>query len=163
MATTISFAGSPDAVSSKDGTVVREPSLTATDFSNLQVPAGATVDGIVITWTGGYGNIEVADNAFMSVGYDGSGDSLTLAANETPAIYEDISSVTFGSSTQLWGLSWTPAQANSIFATLATPPAVGTIYHDSFQINIHFTPASSATYTISQGIIKLTRGKITLD
>jgi len=163
MATTTSFASSPDAVSSKDGTVVREPSLTATDFLGLQVPAGATVDGIVITWTGGYGSEEVVDNAVMSVGYDGSGDSLTLSANETPAIYEDISSVTFGSSTQLWGLSWTPTQANSIFATLATNPAVGTIYHDSFQVTIHFTPASSAAYTISKGIIKLTRGKITFN
>ncbi len=162
MATTTSFGDSPDQITAIDGTVTRNANLTIASYSSLSVPAGATVNGIVVTWTGGYGGV-VGIAQVMSVAYSGSENSSVLAANSTPADYSDISTVTYGTPTQLWGLSWTVDQANAITTKMFTES--GTFYHDAFQVTIHYTEAPGATSlstSISSGIVKIKSGKVVI-
>tara|TARA_B100001778_G_scaffold121448_1_gene99753 strand:- start:1201 stop:1689 length:489 start_codon:yes stop_codon:yes gene_type:complete len=161
MATTTSFGDSPGAITAIDGSVTRNANLTVETYSSLSVPAGATVNGIVVTWTGGYSSDIEEAAPVMSVGYEGSGNSNLLQANDSPAYFSDISTVTYGAPTHLWGLSWTVAQANAIFTKMATDS--GTFYHDAFQVTIHYTAAAApSSIEISQGTFNLAQGKITI-
>ena len=160
MATTTSFGNSPLQITAIDGIVVRSANLTIASYPSLSVPAEATVNGIVVTWTGGYSGVE-ADAQVMSVAYEGSGNSSVLAANSTPAEFSEISTVTYGSSTQLWGLTWTPTQANAITTKLFTDK--NTFYHDAFQVTIHYIEAGGpSSINVSRGIINFSQGKITV-
>lgn len=161
MATTTSFGDSPVQITEIDGSVTRNANLTIASYPSLSVPTGATVNGIVVTWTGGYGGVE-AGAQVMSVAFPGSGNSSVLAANSTPADYSDISTVTYGAPTQLWGLTWTVDQANTITTKMFTES--GTFYHDAFQVTIHYTPVPgpSLSTSISSGIVKIKSGKVVI-
>lgn len=161
MATTTSFGGEPVQITAIDGSVTRNANFTVEGYPDLSVPSGATVNGIVVTWTGGYSGGVDEGAQVMNVAYGGSGNSSQLAANSTPASYSEISTVTYGSSSQLWGLTWTPAQANAITTKMFTES--GTFYHDAFQVTIHYTeaiPGGSIKFT--QGNINFSQGKITV-
>jgi len=165
MATTTSFGDEPVQITAIDGSVARSANLTIASYPDLSVPAGATVNGIVVTWTGGYALQALAIPNVMTVAYAGSSNSSLLAANDTPANYSDISTVTYGSSTQLWGLTWTVDQANAISTKMFTES--GTFYHDAFQVTIHYTASAGGSSSInglnvSQGIINFSQGKITI-
>ena len=160
MATTSSFGAEPDAITAIDGSITRSSEITVT-YQNLSVPAGATVNGVVVTWTGGYSSGVDVGAPVMSVGYQDSSDSEQLAANSTPATYSDIETVTYGAPTQLWGLSWSVDQANAIFTKMTTDS--GTFYHDAFQVTIHYTETGGfSSINVSQGIINLSQGNITI-
>ena len=163
MATTTSFGDEPAQITAIDGSLVRSANLTIASYSSLSVPAGATVNGIVITWTGGYSS-GVGNQAVMNVAYAGSSNSSILGANSTPATYSDNSTVTYGSDNQLWGLSWTVDQANAITTKMVTES--GTFYHDAFQVTIHYTEAAGSSsihgLKVSQGNISISQGKITI-
>ena len=160
MATTTSFGDSPVQITAIDGSVTRNANLEIASYPSLSVPTGATIDGIVVTWTGGYSSGVDPTAAYMSVAYEGSGNSSVLAANESPATYSDISTVTYGAPTQLWGLTWTVDQANAITTKMAT--GTGTFYHDAFQVTIHYTGgvATEGPISISSGIVKIESGKV---
>jgi|TARA_B100001094_G_scaffold6164_1_gene5459 hypothetical protein len=162
MATTTSFGDSPVQITAIDGIVTRNANFTVEGYHDLSVPTGAIVNGIVITWTGGYSSGVDVGAEVMTVAYGGSGNSSVLAANSTPEIYSDISTVTYGSSTQLWGLTWTPAQANAITTKMFTES--GTFYHDAFQVTIHYTASIvfSLSTSISSGIVKIKSGKVVI-
>ena len=162
MATTTSFGDSPSKITAIDGSIVRSENLTIASYPSLSVPAGATVNGIVVTWTGGYALQAFALPNVMTVAYSGSSNSSVLAANSTPANYSDISTVTYGASTQLWGLTWTVDQANAISTKMFTES--GTFYHDAFQVTIHYTAAAvgPSSINVSQGNIIFSQGKVTI-
>ena len=165
MATTTSFGESPDAITAIDGTLVRAATLSIT-YGNLSVPAEATVNGITVTWNGGYSGAVDANEQVMAVFYDGSSSSSILAANETEVpVYSDIGQITFGGSTNLWGLTWTPAQAEAINTKMFTSGIGKTFYHDAFQVTIHFSLPADPTggmLSISQGKVVIGPGKIVL-
>jgi len=164
MATTTSFGDEPDQITAIDESLTRNADLTVDSYSSLSVPTGATINGIIVTWTGGYQSAVHPSLEVMSVAYDGSLDSDTLAANNPldVAYYPDTSTITFGSPTNLWGLAWSVDQANGIATKMYT--GSGTFYHDAFQVTIYYTTLAggSSSINVSQGIINFSQGKITI-
>ncbi len=165
MATTTSFGDSPDAITAIDGSLIRSANLTVDSYSSLSVPTGATINGIVVTWTGGYSSGVNPAATVMSVAYPGSGDSSILATNEPLSVTTgtDTSTITFGSSTNLWGLDWTVDQANTISTKMYISGLGVTFYHDAFQVTIHYTELNAVTSlstSISSGIVKIESGKV---
>ena len=165
MATTTSFGESPDSITAIDGTLVRSSNINIT-YDNLSVPATATVNGITVTWNGGYSEAVDAGEQVMLVAYAGSSNSSILAPNETDVpYYSNIGQITFGGSTNLWGLTWTPAQAEAINTKMFTSGFGKTFYHDAFQVTIHFSLPGDLTggmLSISQGKVVIGPGKIVL-
>ena len=165
MPTTTSFGESPDAITAIDDALVRQASINVT-YGNLSVPAEATVNGITVTWNGGYSEAIDANEEVMLVAYAGSSNSSILAPNETDVpYYSNIGQITFGGSTNLWGLTWTPAQAEAINTKMFTSGFGKTFYHDAFQVTIHYslpeTPIGGML-SISQGKVVIGPGKIVL-
>ena len=167
MATTTSFGDSPDAITAIDGSLIRSANQTVSSYSSLSVPTGATINGIVVTWTGGYSSGVDPAATVMSVSYSGSGNSSVLATNEplSVATYSDTSTITFGGPEELWGLDWTVDQANAISTKMYTSGLFSTFYHDAFQVTIHYTGDTDAVATegpisISSGIVKIESGKV---
>jgi len=167
MPTTTSFGESPDAITAIDGDVVRQASINVT-YGNLSVPAEATVNGITVTWNGGWSGSPdsfPSTTQVMIVAYDGSSQSNVLAPNEEEIpYYSDLGPITFGGETNLWGITWTPAQAEGINTKIIAP--IGqTFYHDAFQVTIHYSlpePPIGGMLSISQGKVVIGPGKIVL-
>tara|TARA_R100001015_G_C4622788_1_gene180373 strand:+ start:466 stop:963 length:498 start_codon:yes stop_codon:yes gene_type:complete len=165
MPTTTSFGESPDAITAIDDAIVRQASINVT-YGNLSVPAEATVNGITVTWNGGYSAAIDANEEVMLVAYAGSSNSSILAPNETEVpYYSNTGQITFGGSTNLWGLTWTPAQAEAINTKMFTSGFGKTFYHDAFQVTIHYSlpePPIGGMLSISQGKVVIGPGKIVL-
>jgi len=144
-----------------DGHIQRKNPLALSEYTSLAVPSGATVNGILITWTGGASSWDASTNV-MTVGYAGSGNSSNLSANSTVTQYPDTGTTTFGGATNLWGLTWTPSQAAAINTKFAAP-AGATGYHDALQVTIYYTvPVTpGGKIRLGGGKLKL-RGKISL-
>lgn len=120
--------------------------LKATNFG-FAIPAGATIDGIVVeiekSWTNGQGG--VLDNRVRIVkgGAIGSTDRSDVNAWNSTDGY-----TTYGTSSDLWGETWTATDINaSDFGVALSPlnnsgtkPAVGEIDH--IRITVHYTEAS---------------------
>tara|TARA_B100000287_G_scaffold423936_1_gene467873 strand:+ start:804 stop:1295 length:492 start_codon:yes stop_codon:yes gene_type:complete len=163
MATTTSYAASPEQVNAKDSDLIRATELEPEGYS-LSVPAGATVNGIEIIWWGGFSaTLAESENKFVWYVNNGSSNSALKQANEVEyPIYSDVGRLTIGGSSDLWGLSWTPTTANSIVTGFVTE--IGTAYHDSFQVVISYTAADAGNgkVSITSGKFSLTSGKITI-
>ncbi len=118
--------------------------LVATNFG-FSIPAGATIDGIVVEWERYDGNVPgeaVADNSVMIAqgGLIGTGSNLSTGALWATSDQYD----SFGSSTELWGLSWTVADINaSDFGASLAPDvnafAVASVDH--CRITVYYTEA----------------------
>lgn len=133
--------------------------LKATNFG-FSIPSGATIDGIVVEWerkaTTNRGG-GVLDNAVRIVkgGTIGSTDKSSAAAWSTGESF-----ISYGSSSDLWGESWTDADINgSTFGAVIsakTNSAGGTGFVDSCRITVYYTDAAggptSATRMVMCGV-----------
>ena len=128
MATTISF---PTSVTTNgaafhktfadDGVNTSHPSsgwgaeddITLSSFSSLSIPAGATINGIEILGEGAGNTGTNTPHMFV---YNGADWSSALANNSTFGRGYSTIDPAWGSSSNLWGLSWnaTPAAAIQI-------------------------------------------------
>ena len=96
------------------------------EFGFLNVPSGATIDGLEITVEGQGSNFAATPEIFLN---NGSSNSNGLAPSA--AFNKSDQTVTYGSSTQLWGLSWTFATANAVVATIDVSTITsGVLYWD---------------------------------
>ena len=164
MATTTSYAQDNSAVSAADGITERNANLTLSSYTSLTVPPGATVNGITLTWTGGTTGWNEEDEV-MFVNNGGAAFSEPLSATSgtsTEGSKAPFGILIFGGSTNLWGLTWTPDQANSISTKFTVVGEDQTAYHDAFQIAIHYTLLPSGKIIIPSGLVKISSGKITL-
>ena len=169
MATQSSYAQDNAATSAIDGTYLTSDDLTLSAYNNLNVPSGATINGITLTWTGGSNGGWNGENNMMSVSNnDGSSFSGKLSTDSTIRNSPTLDSAVYGGATNLWGLTWTAEQANSIqtnFYYNAEGPVEADRYgnrHDAFQITIHYTLLPSGKIIIPSGLVKISSGKITL-
>ena len=163
MATTTSYTGDePFDRIGETGGIERHSTISASDY-NLTVPSSATVNGIIITWTGGASGWDDSTNV-MTVAYAGSGNSSNLSSNAVVPQWQNTGTITFGGPTNLWGLTWTPAQAMSIATKFHTAGLGTTGYHDAFQVTIYYTDLGAAApeglLKLTSGLIQLTSGKI---
>mgnify|MGYP003653234338 CR=1 FL=1 len=129
-------------------------------FGNLNVPSGATVNGLEITVEGQGNTFAQTPEIFL---YNGSSNSSGIAPS---GIFSKVDeTVTYGSSTQLWGLSWTNTTANAVVATIdVSTIASGRLFWDHVFITITYTEGitSNGILKIDNGLIQLTLGKVTL-
>ena len=130
------------------------------NFGNLSVPNGATINGLEITVEGQGSNFAATPEIFLN---NGSSNSNGLAPSA--AFNKSDQDVTYGSSTQLWGLSWTNTTANEVVATIdVSTIASGVLFWDHVFITVTYTEGitSNGILKIDGGLIQLTSGKITL-
>ena len=143
-----------------DGVVLRSTELDL--LYNLNISSLATITGIIVNWTGGTTGWDQTTEV-MTVGFEGSDNSEILSSNEPTTPYSGIGTVSFGGTSNLWGLTWTPFNVNRIFTKFSLEGIDNaTAYHDAFQVKIYYTLPPSGTIIMDKGSIKITQGKITL-
>ena len=164
MATTITF---PTSVTTNganfantfadDGTNTTHPSsgwgaeddITLSSFSSLSIPAGATINGIEILGEGA-GNTGT-NTPHMFVSYDGEDWSSALANNSTFGKGYSTIDPAWGSSSNLWGLSWnaTTAAAIQIKMDSSSVPTNKRIFFDYIKVRITYTAAGGEIAKVS--------------
>lgn len=162
MPTTISSTAT-SGIDADGGSQVRLTNWTLQDFNDLAVPAGATINGIVLLLDMAGSSINNGDTYFKV--NNGTSDSSAKAANENFTSYSTFSNITVGADDDLWGLSWTPTTANNITAKWDVSFGTSglTAYFDHVQVRITYTDAIVATpVSITSGKISLTSGLVTI-
>lgn len=164
MATTISF---PTAVTTNganfantfadDGTFTTHPSggwgfesdITLSSFSSLSIPAGATINGIEIVAEGNSNS--GANTPHMFVSYDGEDWSSALANNGSFSRATSTIDPAWGSSSNLWGLSWnaTTAAAIQIKMDSSSITSGKRVFFDYIKVRITYTAAEPVIAKVS--------------
>ena len=125
-------------------------------FGNLNVPAGSTITGIEITVEGQGNNFAATPEIFLN---NGSSNSSNIAPSA--AFNKSDATVTYGDSTELWGLSWTASSANSLLAKIdVSTIASGRVYFDHLFITVYYEEGGGDPIELLQGKIELLQGKI---
>lgn len=118
--------------------------LVATNYG-FAIPAGATITGIVATIERGWATSNVRDNRVRIMLPDGSIGATDRASADLWLSADTV--VTYGSSTDLWGETWTPAGINdadfgvalSVTNTAPADEDACTANVDHFTITIYYT------------------------
>tara|TARA_B110000858_G_scaffold86115_1_gene99545 strand:+ start:107 stop:616 length:510 start_codon:yes stop_codon:yes gene_type:complete len=168
MPTESSYSNDSSVLESTDGVSFPSNNLTLSAYNDLNVPTGATINGITLDWVGGAGGWS-SENKVMYVSNNG-GNSFGGPLNTDDDISDlpTLRPAQYGGATNLWGLTWTAEQANAIqtkflFVPQAAVEQGGTTRHDSFKITIHYTArVENGKITISSGLVKVSSGKITI-
>ena len=122
--------------------------LRCTNFG-FAVPAGATIDGIVVTVEGktSTGTIDLNIEALKG----GAGTGGTALGNSITTVE---TAVAFGTSTSKWGTTWTSTDINaSTFGVWFYPQAgasAQTISIDHVSITVYYTEGASAPAYVSR-------------
>tara|TARA_Y100000310_G_scaffold326561_1_gene391593 strand:+ start:193 stop:738 length:546 start_codon:yes stop_codon:yes gene_type:complete len=127
---------------------VRDQELAiCTAFGNLSVPAGATIDGIVISLEGSAGNTnhDAAVGDWIYVSNDG-GSSWSTAKSVTTGTWvvytgsQTDAVENAGGVSELWGETWTPTTANAIQVKFYWPSLLSNaVYLDYVEMKILYT------------------------
>jgi len=153
---------SPGNITSSDDTYASAPYSNSTDTDNLQgtgygfsIPAGATINGITVSVERHYTGPGVAIDstrlvkAGVAVGSSKAGGVWPLSD----------ATATYGSSSDLWGTTWTATDVNaSNFGVLLgasdnTVGSSGTAFVDTMTITVTYTVASTVTSVTSDAVI----------
>ena len=174
MATTISF---PTAVTSNtanfnrtfadDGLSTTHPSggwgseadITLSSFSSLSIPSGATINGIEIL-------AEASSNTGLNEPdmfvYNGTSWSSALANNGTWGKSVTTIDPAWGSSSNLWGLTWTAAQAAAIQIKMDSSSITSgrRLFVDYIKVRVTYTAAASGYGNAVNGVAAANIGKV---
>ena len=147
----------------EDGTTHRirdGQTFLGTAFGNLAVPAGATIDGILIEMEGqalaADHDAQVGD--WISVSNDGGTTFSTAQSITTGTWSVGIGTGTLnleqaGGSTELWGMSWDADSANDIQVRMTWSSSGGdAVYLDYIKVYIYYT-VGQTTYTSDDQVI----------
>ncbi|CAI8743077.1 conserved protein of unknown function [Methylococcus capsulatus] len=118
--------------------------LKATGFG-FSIPTGATIDGIVVEWERKASSSTVKDKAVRIVKGGVVGATDKSAAGDWPTTDTFAS---YGSSSDLWGETWTAADINAanFGAAIATQSTfVRTASVDAVRITVYYTDVSAIT------------------
>jgi len=138
----------------------QQDDLRLTNFG-FSIPAGSTIDGIVVTREGyGDGPTEAKRQFRIGLTKDGSTLAGTRKIDQPLPITEDT--VDIGNATDLWGTTWTVAEINATtFGVLISDndAKADEIGFDYIEVTIHYTPGvieKSVTQgiTLSGGVTK---------
>ena len=134
---------------------------TGTGFS---VPTGATINGIILTISKrgeGLSGEEVSDSAVRLI------KNAVLAGESKHKIGiwpTSAQTFTYGGSGDVWGLSLTPADVNSLSdfgaAINITGGTTGTGYINSMKMTVYYTPLGGSVYDSFMDLIRAFFGKI---
>lgn len=124
--------------------------LVGSNFG-FAIPAGSTIDGIearlqALDLDVSGTDVEAAGITHVIIYKDNSTPGNDLETGETPVTLSPAN-YDYGSSSELWGLSWTPAEINSSNFQLRISMNAGTTGFtagdpavDFLAVNVHFTP-----------------------
>jgi len=127
-------------------------------FGFLNVPSGTTITGLEITVEGQGSNFAATPEIFLN---NGSSNSSGIAPSA--AFNKSDQDVTYGGSSELWGLSWTPTTANAVTATIdVSTIASGVLFWDYVLMRVYYETGTGAPIKITSGLVKITSGKISL-
>ena len=129
-------------------------------FGFLNVPSGATIEGLEIRVEGQGSNFAATPEIFLN---NGSSNSSGIAPSA--AFNKSDQTVTYGSSTELWGLSWTSTTANAVIATIdVSTISSGVIFWDHVFMTVYYSEVTPLTnfITLSSGKITISEGKVTI-
>jgi hypothetical protein len=130
------------------------------NFGNLNVPSGATINGLEITVEGQGSNFATTPEIFL---YNGSSNSSGILASTE--FNKSDSLKQYGSSTELWGLSWTPSTANAVVATIdVSTIASGVLFWDYVLMTVTYTEGvlSSGLIQLNNGLVQINNGRVVL-
>ena len=174
MATTISF---PTAVTDPSGTnagnafaddgtntdLIYDTSsdITWSSFSSLSIPAGATINGIeIITEAAGKCGANTPEFTVNNGTSDSSGLAFSGSLDRSMTTYDPG----WGSSSNLWGLSWNATTAAGITITVdnSTMGSGGTKSWrcDYLKVRVTYTAAASGYGNIVNGVAAANIGKV---
>lgn len=157
MATTISFPTSVTTNSANfnntfaaDGTTSSHPAggwgshsdIELSVFSSLSIPTGATIDGIEIVVRGGSNS---NPNTPSFAVHNGSSWSSWTTSSIAPWSKSQVTyDPGWGSSSNLWGLSWSPTSAEGIKIKMGSSTITSgrRIFVDYFQVRVTYTSAA---------------------
>ena len=129
--------------------------LNAQDFG-FTIPTGATINGIVVEWeksaaSSGRGFAAVKDDRIriIKAGSVGATDKSDNTAWSTTDTY-----VSYGSSTDLWGETWTVSNINgtdfgAVLAAKLSGAGTNTARVDHVRITVYYTAASSGNFFLA--------------
>lgn len=123
--------------------------IAATGFG-FSIPAGSTIDGIVVEWKKFASNNWARDYAIRIIknGTIGTTDQSAAGDWPTSATYS-----TYGSSTYLWGETWTADDINSSGFGSALSARESSLYYpsvDHVRITVYYTTSSQAGRSMHQ-------------
>ena len=127
--------------------------LVGSNFG-FNIPAGSTIDGIEARMGDVSDNNGVATITHAIIYKDNSTPGSDLETGST-SVTSTPTSYDYGSSTQLWGLTWTAAEINSSNFQLrlsmnagSTGGSAGNPNVDFLAVNIHYTPPGKTQFQI---------------
>jgi hypothetical protein len=130
--------------------------IKATNYG-FSVPSGAVIDGIIVGVERKRNSFTLAqDFSVVIVKADGSFGSQNKADTSTEWPTTDTY-VNYGSSSDLWGETWTPADINDadfgvgFSAHVKQNPDDGTVNVDHIRITVHYTDPGGASAVVSLG------------
>lgn len=105
------------------------------------IPSGATIDGIVVKFRLACFSGS-ADISYVRINVGGTIVGNNLASGSVPGTFSDV---TFGSSTELWGLTPTYSQINAsnfgVNLAVSAGASGATVYCDYMQLTVYYTAA----------------------
>lgn len=121
--------------------------LKATNFG-FSIPAGATINGILVEWKTQNSGGTFTDNSIKIV----QGGTISGNENANGTNWpRTLQYVGYGSSTDLWGLSWASSDINSsgfgAVASVNVPGSTSTLQVDYVRITVYYTAAFDPTTT----------------
>jgi hypothetical protein len=145
--------GSPGNITAEDGSNATNSagtSDTSTVTDTLRgstlgfaLPGGATIDGIELRVRARYVVVFSGSPIISSVNLGKDDSTLATAKSPATALTTSLANYTFGSSSDLWGLSWTASEINgSTFQGLMVGTNTGFVQGfevDAMWINVHYT------------------------
>ena len=149
--------------------------MIGTAFGSLDIPVGATIDGIQIGMEGTAGSAthDADVGHWISVSNDG-GTTFSTAQSITTGpwtLYPGSHAVeTAGGTSELWGMTWNATTAADIQVRLAWSTSGGdAVYLDYLNVTITYTAIPAATtypsaenFNLKNGTIVLKNGKMEL-
>lgn len=159
-----SATGSPDSTCASENTSGTSIDLTGFGFS---IPAAATINGIIVEpkFAGSTGSTNVTAQLLKAGAPAGTGKSTTRPSGATGCSTSAF--LTLGSSTDLWGTTWTPADINAAnFGVRFTKGGAGIAFLDAVRITVDYSDVmtvsvvAGATLTATVAKANVEAGKI---
>lgn len=135
------------------GSPARSKYLASTNFS-FSIPAGATIDGIVVDVER---KCDIASKAIDNAVYLTKNGTVAVGSNKAkffPAYPTTDTYTTYGTSSDLWGTTWTAEEINSanfglLFQSIPDTDAAFTVSVDHIRITVYYTLTPTITVSTS--------------
>ena len=132
------------------------------NFNDLSIPSGATIDGIQVI-ADAQGNPTSAGVPTMTASNDGGSSWSSSSVALTGQFTKSGGTYTWGSTTELWGLSWTSSTAAAIRIKVNASTVSNIAFWDCIKVKVYYTSLEKKSkLKMSKGKINIVSGKFTI-